>query len=273
MHPRVVIGMMQRDEATRLEAWILYHARLFGFDALHIFDNGSVLPEVLEILRRYAARGVQVDYRHTGREGFHNKGFLVARLFQELEADARNRFFIPLDCDEFLILRRPSGELTAEPETIAAYFEPLLGDPHILVTPEAYANVLGRPGWFFKPYAHHKVFFTEGCVRGLAEGFHRAQSRKLNAERETDFAHLHFHYRPFAEMVLHSRHKLAAYTDVSNPEALACYAGTASHVKRFLNLSQSEYTASFTTAEVIEVPWFLPLCREIGIPPGFIVAI
>lgn len=265
--------MMERDEDTRLEAWILYHAHLFGFDALYIFDNGSTSPATLAVLAKYQARGVRVNYHHTGTAGFHQKGILVANLFRALEEDPANRFFIPLDCDEFLVLHDTAGQLTAEPEAVFEALAPLLGDPHILVMPHAYANILGRPGWFQKPYAHHKVFFTEGCVRTMAEGFHRAQSRKLNEERETGFSLLHFHHRPFTEMVEHSKRKLAHFVDVSKPELVAAYKGTSAHVVRYTTMQPEQYAAQFSTGGGLHVPWLVPLCESLGIGPAFLQSI
>ncbi|HYP64388.1 MAG TPA: glycosyltransferase family 2 protein [Acidocella sp.] len=270
---RAVIGMMQRDEDTRLEAWILYHANLFGFDALYIFDNGSVSPATLAVLRKYQARGVHVDGRHSGTAGFHQKGILISQLFQQLEGDPGIRFFIPLDCDEFLVLHDGESNLTATPAAIFGALESLLGNPHLLVTPSAYSNILGRPGHFFPPYQHHKLFFTEGCVRSMSEGFHRAQSRKLNEERETQFALLHFHHRPFADMVNHSRRKLAHFVDVTNPEALAQYQGAGNHVVRYLTMPPEDYGAMFPQESGIHLPWFIPLCKSLNVGEAFFESI
>jgi hypothetical protein len=267
---RVAIGMMQRDEDTRLEAWILYHAHLFGYEALYIFDNGSTSPVTLAVLQKYQAHGVRVDYNHPGTEGFHQKGFLMAQLFQQLEADPSIRFFIPLDCDELLVMYGEDNQLTAAPDAMYGALEALVGDPHILIMPDAYPNSLGRPGWFLAPYEHHKVFFTEGCVRGLAEGFHLAQSRKLNEERVTSLAILHFHYRPFADIVAQSRRKLSQYVDLSKPDALASYAGTANHVARYLTMQPAEYAALFPTEGGTHLPWFEPLCESLGIGETFL---
>jgi hypothetical protein len=270
---RVVVGMMQRDEDARLEAWILYHAYLFGFDSLYIFDNGSTSPVTVAALQKYMARGVHVNFQHTGTAGFHKKGLLMTQAFQELEADPRNQFFIPLDCDEFLVLHDSDGNLLAERAHILEYLKSLLGNPHILVTLSAYANILGRPGHFFPAYDHHKVFFTEGCVRSMGEGFHRAQSRKLNEEFNTSFALLHFHYRPHTEMVLHSTRKLAHFMDVSDPQAVAAYTGTGNHVAQYVSMPQDRYDAMFEHKRGIHLPWFVPHCRNLGIGEEFLSTI
>jgi hypothetical protein len=270
--PRVVVGMMQRDEDTRLEAWILYHAHLFGFDALHIFDNGSVSPVTLEVLRKYAQLGVQVDYQHTGSEGFGKKGVVIEALFRQLEADPRNEFFVPLDCDEFLALRtngHPVGERTG----ILKYLASLRHDPRILISRDAYPNILGRPGFFMEPYAHGKMFFTEGCVEGLGEGFHNGNSRKSSGTYVTDVVYLHLHYRPHADMVLQSTRKLAQFTDMSDLRALYEYKGTSSHVAKYVTMGAEEYANQFKALQGAAVPWFVPHCERLGIGREFFEAI
>jgi hypothetical protein len=170
--PRVVVSMMERDEEIRLEAWILYHANLFGFENLYIYDNGSTSKLVEEILTKYAELGVHVDYSRTGSEAFAAKGDILAKKFIALDADPRNLFFVPLDRNELLTLRLPDGSLSADRSAILGYLETLIHDPHILVAQDAYANVFGQPGHFLPAYAHHKVFFTEGCCTWMDECFH-----------------------------------------------------------------------------------------------------
>lgn len=269
MAPRVVVAMMERDEETRLEAWILYHAYLFGFDSLYIYDNGSTSKLVEQILTKYTALGVHVDYSHTGSEGFAAKGDILAKKFRELEEDSRNLFFIPLDCDELLTLRLPDGSLSADRSVVLGYLETLIHDPHILVAQNAYANVFGHPGHFFPAYAHHKVFFTEGCCAGMDEGFHCGRSRKLEEERVTDFVYLHLHYRPFDDMVRQSIRKLAHLVDVTDSDKVRDYQGSGSHVTRYLSMREAEYTNAFFIGQGIHLSWFVPFLKSLGVSSEF----
>ncbi len=265
----VVIGMMQRDEDTRLEAWILYHSYHFGFDSLHIFDNGSKSPHVLSILKKYQGLGVHVDYSQASAVNYTAKGDLIANLFNLMEQDPRNRFFIPLDCDEFITVRKSDGELTGDSAELSAYLRTLLQDPHILIARDANANILGHPGHFFPSYDHHKVFFTEGCCSWMSEGFHTAHSRKSDVERLTDVVYLHFHYRPYREMVTHSRRKLEHLVDVTDPEKLREYKGTANHVSRYLSMADREYDNGFHPETGFHVPWLVPLLSKLGVSAEF----
>jgi Glycosyl transferase family 2 len=266
---RVVIAMMERDEEARLEAWILYHARLFGFESLYIYDNGSTSKLVRQILTKYAARGVHVDYSYTGSKNFSSKGDIFTEKFIELEQDSRNLFFIPLDCDEFLTLRGPDGLLTGDRSTIHAYLDTLVHDQHILVARDAYANVLGYPGHFFPAYAHHKVFFAEGCCTWMDEGFHCARSRKIEEERVTDFVYLHFHYRPFEDMVQQSTRKLAHLVDITDADKLREYKGSGFHVVQYLSVTETDYINGFQPGQGIYLPWLVSFFKKLGVDADF----
>ena len=269
----VVVATMQRDEETRLEAWILYHASLFGFGSLHIFDNGSTSTKVKRVLKKYAALGVYVDYGHVGTSSFVKKGEIIAGLFRDLEKDSDIQFFFPMDCDEFLVLRRPDGQLTADRYAIIKYLMELVEEPRVLLAEDAYANVLGHPGYFLPPYAHRRAFFTNGCCTWIHEGFHAGESRKAKGERFTNFAYLHFHYRPYADMVRQSKWKLSHLVDVTNPSDLQAYTGDCFHVARFLLIPERDYVQSFSKANSINVPWLVFLFTKLGVTEKFFRAI
>jgi len=44
---------MQKNEATLLEPWILWHGAIFGLTNLTVIDNGSTDRHVLKILKAY----------------------------------------------------------------------------------------------------------------------------------------------------------------------------------------------------------------------------
>jgi hypothetical protein len=270
---KVAVAVMARDEETRLEPWLIYHGHLFGFENLYVLDNGSASEIVHDILIKYASRGVNVNYNYNKPEDFLAKGEIIANLFLEIERKNHHLFYFPIDCDEFLAVRLPDGSLTANRDVISSQLELLKGDPHILVVRDAYANILNKPGYFFPPYEHHKVFFTEGCCLWMQEGFHVAKSRRLQEERVTDFVYLHFHYRPFEDMVKQSANKLEKYVNINDSARLAKYKGNAFHVVQYLLMSEREYLDRFDRAQGIHVPWLIPYLKMVGVNQGFLSSI
>src|SRR5471030_579275 len=97
--------MMQKDETYLLEPWLVYHGHLFGFENLFVFDNGSASLEVRHILARFTREGVNVDWGYASRRDFLAKGELIGGLIRTLDQRGEYDFLIPLDCDEFIVLR------------------------------------------------------------------------------------------------------------------------------------------------------------------------
>lgn len=270
---RVVVAMMQRDEDTRLEAWIKYHAHLFGYENLHIFDNGSRSRFVQELLQKYRTHGVNVYYEHSTQYDFPKKGEIISKKFNQLEEDTTIDIFLPLDCDEFLAIRQADGTIVTDRNTILFYLASIKHIQDVLVVYDAFANILGNPGYFFEPYAHHKVFFSRGICSSMSEGFHTAKSRVSQGEYLTDLVYLHFHYRPYEDMVEKSRLKLSHFTNVSDAAAVENYEGPAFHVKQFLSISKSEYESGFSGQAGMHLPRFVDFVNELGIGGAFLSSI
>jgi hypothetical protein len=272
---RTVIGMMARDEDTRLEAWILYHARLVGFDNLYIFDNGSVSARVKDLLWKYERKGANVDYHHTGRSDFERKGEVLASLFQRLEKTRPGSLFIPLDCDEFLVLGTANGGITLDPSVILEYLSSLSQEKRILVARDAHANVLGQPGTFFPAYRHHKIFFASGSCQSMDKGFHATVERAELPELETRILYLHFHYRLFDDMVRQSQWKLESQVDIGDPTKLSTYKGPGEHVLRYLSMTENNYANGFkkTPPNAVHIAELVPYLMSIGVGEDFFSSI
>lgn len=265
---KIAISMMARDEETRLEAWILYHASIVGFENLYIFDNGSVSLQTYRILQMYEKRGVNVDRSHTGHTSFTKKGIILSNLFQRLEKNNYD-LFIPLDCDEFISIQRPDGIVIFDRYEILSYLSSLQTERCVFVARKARANILGYPGHFFPSYDHHKVFFPRGVCLSMDEGFHTSSSRTVVNDRDTSLMYLHFHYRPFKDMVRQSAWKLEGEVDISNPAALRDYKGNGYHVAQYLLLNENDYINSFSPSLGENIPEFINYLKEIGIGRDF----
>ena len=107
--PRVACIMMQKDERFLLKPWLAYYGHLFGFENLFVFDNGSESAEVRNILAEYEAKGVTVDRSHASREAYRAKAEIIGGQIILLDARREYDFLIPLDCDEFIVLKEDEG--------------------------------------------------------------------------------------------------------------------------------------------------------------------
>ncbi len=267
--PPAVIAMMQKDEETRLEPWILYHGNLIGFFRLYIFDNGSKSKLVLDILRKYETLGVNVDYRFHSQFDYQIKGELLSEKFKELEKRSDNSIFIPLDCDEFLSVRRKDGSLSVDRLEISAHLSSLIGSEEILVAENAHANVLGYPGYFFPAYTHHKVLFAKGVCDRMDHGYHTALSRQSPHECLTDIVYLHFHHRPFDDMTRQAKMKLQELVNVDDLEALTTYSGAGAHAANMLLKTKKEYLDRFHPEGRMYLPEMISLLRYLGVAQNF----
>ena len=50
---------MQKNEATLLEPWILWHGAIFGLSNMTVVDNGPTDPHVKDVQKRSEAQGAQ----------------------------------------------------------------------------------------------------------------------------------------------------------------------------------------------------------------------
>ena len=43
--PKVACFMMQKNEQTLLEPWLIYHGHLFGFENLYVWDTARLMRQ------------------------------------------------------------------------------------------------------------------------------------------------------------------------------------------------------------------------------------
>lgn len=239
--------IMMKNEQTLIEPWLLYHADLFGMDNLYVFDNGSTDAHSLAILEKYESQGLNVDRFFTTPSAYAHKGDIIGVLVKSLDGLNKYDFFVPLDCDEFLMLRDPGSEsgYTSSKDRIISYFDSIDADEgRILKVRENLTNVLGHAGLFKSAFSANTIYPRNSLVE-TDHGYQNATSSRAPGYREVDLAYAHFHYRPYEELIQVSREKLRmALTDgdMNNKVTLSNFKGRGSHlVEYFMNDAETYY--------------------------------
>jgi hypothetical protein len=183
--------MMQKDENSLLEFWFEYHAERFGARNLFIFDNGSTHPELIHLLKRISARGAKLIAEYTDHRSFCNKGLLFLEDIERLGEES-HRFFIPLDCDEFLALDGSEGPTIDR----RAIYRELMRCRRLAAcqTTHCYLNHPFEPG-LYRRAAFKKVVGTFSGIDWLGEGFHHVSAPM----QQSGFSYIHLHYRSHDE--------------------------------------------------------------------------
>ena len=259
---RVACLMMQRDEVDLLRPWVMYHAALFGIENLFVFDNGSTAASVTMDLVEFARNGANVDWKHASPDDFHSKGDILGSLILSLAG--RYDFFLPLDCDEFFVVRTGAKKIACDPATIHADLAQFAGESRALQLKAAFYNVLNTPNAFWC-WPHQKTFFSGNSFRSLDHGYHEGRT-KAGGTLETDFAHIHYHHKPYALMVEHAKNKLRPYVAVEDRSALEDYVGMNYHCKTVLLQGAEAYNSQFTMPSDIRIPEFAEYLRALGAP-------
>ena len=255
--PRVACIMMQKDEQFVLKPWLAYYGYLFGFENLFVFDNGSELAEVRNILAAYEAKGVTVDRTYSSREAYRAKAEIIGAQITRLDSRREYDFLIPLDCDEFIVLKEDAGYSPSR-DDILAYLGSLIGETRLLRFPYQLANHPLHPD-IYHYFTFFKIFFPPDTFTWMDHGHHMGQSSKAEGFRDTRLIHLHFHYKPLDLQV--ERAKLGWVGSVSTDDRsqLADYNGPSGHLVPYFLKTKEQYYADF-----LDKPYFyLPQLREL----------
>jgi hypothetical protein len=256
--------LMQRNEDVCLEPWLIWHGNLFGFANLFVIDHGSDKPAVREILARYAAVGVNVIFLAASAD-YRRKGDLVSAVMMQVERAGKHDLIMPLDCDEFVVMRFADGGPCADHAEIRKYLAGLTGE--VFAVGENFLNMLGRPEIFFA-FPYSKMFFRGGFVRVVDHGSHRCLDGTAGAA--TRIVYAHYHHKPFARQVATSLEKLAPFVDVNDRVALADFRGTGWHLVTHVLKEPHEYEALMTPDKFC-IRWdgMAVALRNLGIDPSF----
>jgi len=88
----------QKDEGNLLREWGMYHGAVFGYKALHIIDHASTDNQTKEALGFFRSKGATVVY-------FNGSFLSKHEQLSELMLQSSARFLVPIDVDEFLVMR------------------------------------------------------------------------------------------------------------------------------------------------------------------------
>ncbi len=256
--------MMQRDEDYLLRPWLAYHGHLFGFENIYVLDNGSSSPGVRAALQEFAGKGVHVIWDFAAREDYLAKGNLVGGTLKVLDDSRQYDFLIPLDCDEFVVLRN-EYDVDCSRDTILSYLVTLTGETRTLRFPYQFANHPLEPDLYHR-YMFFKVFFAAGTVAPMDHGHHMAVREPGIGVRDTKLIHLHFHHKMHDINVARARRSWIGSADLDNHDELAAYGGLSSHLTPYFLRGKDDYYRSFLNKPHFYLPHFRALLRELGAP-------
>ncbi|MBU6398042.1 MAG: glycosyltransferase family 2 protein [Rhodospirillales bacterium] len=259
---------MQKNEVNALEPWLLYHAHLFGMENLCVIDHGSTHPKVLNTLAWYEHEGLQV-VRLPAAADYQRKGEFVTEQLQAMATRGGYDFLLPIDCDEFLALRREEGGFTCVREEILACLRAYVGRAETLEIKQNLLNILGHPGRFWV-FPYQKVFFPAAHVGVVDHGSHTDVSGRGNGLLETPLVYLHFHHKSWTEQVKAGTEKLRPFVNVDDPAAMEAFKGIGWHLLVHMNAGEEVYNGMMNAPPgQPEVSGLLELFDKLGIDPLF----
>lgn len=124
----VHVFTFHKNEHDLLADWLTYHFRIFGPSNVHIIDNNSTIPSVVDILNIARAAGVDV-HSYTGP--FNQKKNVLTRIMHDvILSDSTIDWVVPLDVDEFVVGRLSAGVYTTDRNAILQTIDHLPRDGH-----------------------------------------------------------------------------------------------------------------------------------------------
>jgi hypothetical protein len=255
--PHVRVLMMQKNEGDVLARWLAHYGGLFGFQNLHLIDNGSSDPLTLLLLQEAEKRGATLYHGLTTQHDFQNKGGHFTNIIRHWDKRHDHDFVLPVDCDEILAVFTRHG-LTTDHDEIANELDRLLPIRCALRLDMSLFNVPDRPGWFCPDRFFHKGFLPAGSLDVLDNGQHAPKSRLAEGHVTTRLTYLHFHNRPYEIARQRARSKLSDLVDVDDPDALARYAqqqdAPGAHLLQMLSMSKEDYLRRYDKEVKVFVP-------------------
>lgn len=242
----VGVFMMQKNEEQLLPAFIHYYGKLFGYSALHIFDNGSS-QETKHILENAQELGASVFWDFDRPKHFEKKGQILS---EAIDAN-QDKFsvFLPLDCDEFIGICPEEGQYSCDPTEINDYFGSL--GPGVYKTCLRLRNHPTVLNNFAKNRGAAKIFFSKCKAKAMDVGLHTSQNKQR--AKTSRVCHFEFHNKPFEVFVEHARNKMQLRVDVDDLVALSHYRRRGVHLVPFLLPGgRTAYERSFENVDWIE---------------------
>ena len=181
----VDIFTFQKNEGKLLLEWGIWHGSIFGFDALNIIDHQSDDPQTNLHLDFLVNRGAHV-MKYSGK--FDGKAAQLTHWMAESKA----KFLVPIDVDEFLILKRNGSFLFNNDEILSTFrYLPTDGRRYKMTSTHAIycpGNDTNTRAWsefsraremtLFEPGSTHrscgaKTFFLRSTFLGTDQGNHQ----------------------------------------------------------------------------------------------------
>lgn len=234
------ILMMQKNEKELLDKWIKYHSEIFSLTNLYVFDNGSDNEQTKELLLNWEQKGLTVNWGHSTKQDFENKGKILGETIKELEKTGTYECFIPLDCDEFLAVQLDKDTVSCEPEDIYSEILSHSDCKDVLLIDAQFFNSPISRKWFHR-FENRKCFFMKDTFESMDVGFHWGKVKNSTKEKKTHLVQFHFHNKPFQDAREHARNKLALRVESFDKEYLATYKGSGRHLTKYFLLSEQEY--------------------------------
>jgi predicted SAM-dependent methyltransferase len=256
--------MMQKDERFLLRPWLTYYGHLFGFENIFVFDNGSGLPEVHNVLAEYERKGVTVYRNRASREDYRAKATIIGEQIKLLDACRQYDFLIPLDCDEFIVLKTDSGYSPARNELLL-HLSGLVGETRSLRFPYQLANHPSHPD-IYHYFPFFKIFFAADTFTWMDHGHHEGESRKATGYRDTRLIHLHFHHLPLDWQVAKARQSWVGSVSTDDRGKLADYKGPSGHLVPYFLNTKDQYYGAFLDKVHFYLPQFRELLNSLGAP-------
>jgi hypothetical protein len=261
---KIKIIMMLKNEDELARPWIRYHGVTVGYHNLFIFDNGSTSNRTLLALKQGAEAGATVYYSHCSPQDFVQKGRIFADLIREMDLHDPADFYLPLDCDEFLACKygdRVDCSRDGIVENLGLYAK----NPSPLAIAAGLDNHPRKPAFFRWSPTQRKTFFAEGACASLDHGFHVGRSRLGSNPVQTGIVYIHYHFRPHALLIEHSKAKLSPFTtDFSRDNMIAYVAQKREGWHCAAHLLSSEDNYCTDDAAFVEFPEIRARFEELG---------
>jgi len=263
---------MQKNEATLLEPWILWHGAIFGLTNLTVIDNGSTDRHVLKILKAYKKKGVQVVREYTEHSDFLRKGEIMADLIRGWDKQNLCDFSLPMDCDELLALCL--DRLSVNPAEILAQFATLENEEATLITDRLLLNVPEAPG-YYRPQSVPRALFRANTIVSLDRGLHAPGTVHADRCVRTPFVYIHLHNRPdYEDIRSFARQKLAHLPDAFSGLPASPEAGSSKesyHLRYYFLASYEDFLRSYRDTPDIYAPMIDHRLTELGVDPALLL--
>lgn len=90
--------VLTKDEHDLIEPFILFYGSIFGYENVHVIDNGSTHPTVLDVYRRFGPLGVHVTVE---ARPFTEASSFMTEHMHSLRGSCE--WILPMETDEFLL--------------------------------------------------------------------------------------------------------------------------------------------------------------------------